>query len=165
MIRSSKLFRRGVAVVALATLGATGTAHGEENFFDTGDVTVYAQTRAVKVGVGDFSVSVDKVSDPVVRVWVKDTFSEVGVTTTTYAAGENGCAAGDDLIAGTLNRSIGVSLDKGSATVYVKVQYTTTTPAGLSTTTVLEPFGPNGTTFSPLVYAEGEVPPISICVS
>ena len=165
MIRSSKLFRGGVAVFAIGLLSATGTARAEDNFFDTGDVVVDAETRAVKVGVGAFSVSADKVSDPTVRVWVRDTLSEVDVTTSTYAAGENGCAAKDDPLAGTLNRSIHVGLDRTSVTVYVKVQYTTTTPLGMSTTTTLEPLGPNGTTFSPLVHVAGELPPITICVS
>lgn len=152
-------------MIALGILGATGTAHADENFFDTGDVVVHTETRAVKVGAGTFSVSVDKVSDPTVRVWVKDTLTEVDVTTTTHAAGENGCAAEDNLMAGTLNRSIAIGLDRTAVTVYVKVQYTTTTPLGVSTTTTLEPLGPTGTTFSPLVYLTGEVPPISICVS
>lgn len=165
MIRSSKLFRRGVAVLAIGLVSATGTAHGDENYFDTGDVVVSAQTRAVKVGFGAVAVSVDKVSNPVVRVWVKDSNNLPNVATKTYAAGENGCAAKDDLMAGTLNRSIDVSLSGGTTTVYLKVQYTQTTAAGISTTTTLEPLGPNGTTFSPLVYVTGQLPPITICVS
>lgn len=165
MIRSTKLFRRGVAVIALGVLGATATAHADENYFDTGNVVVQAQTRAVSVGVGGLSVSADKVSDPTVRVWVRDSNSLPNVTTRTYGAGENGCAAKDDLMAGTLNRSIHVSLSGGTTTVYVKVRYTQTTAAGISSATTLEPLGPNGTTFSPLVYVTGEVPPITICVS
>lgn len=63
---------------------------------------------------------------------------------TTHAAGENGCSAADNPSAGTLNRSVTVQ-GGPSVTVYAKVQFTTTTPIGLSTTTVLEPLGAFGT--------------------
>ena len=165
MTSKYSFFRRGVAVAALGILGATGTASADSTW-DTGDVIVTAQTRAVKVDVAGIVVAVDKVSNPFVRVRVSEDQSIPVVSMTTHAAGENNCSAADNLSAGTLNRTVTVTPRAGgSATVYVKVGWTTTTFLGLSTTTVLEPFGPNGTTFSAPAYVDGVPVPVSICVA
>ena len=150
------------ALTAIAVL-STNVAASAATTFDTGTVTVVAATKAVRVDVGGIAVvSVDKVSNPGVQVRVTaDEGSEPGVSTT-HAPGENGCSAADDPGAGTLNRT--VTVEGGpSATVYVKVQYTTTTPIGLSTTTVIEPLGPSGMTVAAAGLNGGV--PVSVCVA
>jgi len=84
------------------------------------------------------------------------------ITWTRHAAGENGCSAADDLGKGTLNRTITVR-DGGWATIYLKVQYTTTTPIGTSWVTVLEPFGPVGMYVTGPGLVDGV--PVGICVA
>ena len=150
------------AVAAIAVL-STNAAASAATTFDTGMVTVVAATRAVRVDVGGIAVvSVDKVSNPGVQVRVTaDEGDEPGVSAT-HAPGENGCSAADDPGAGTLNRTVTVS-GGPSATVYLKVQYTTTTPLGLSTTTALEPLGPGGMAVSGPGLIVGV--PVSVCVA
>jgi hypothetical protein len=150
------------AAAAIVLLGATGNAYADTTF-DTGMVTVVSQTRALRVGVGDIAVvSVNKVSNPGVQVRVTADDGSQPVMGTTHAAGENGCGAADDPIAGTLNRTVTVQ-GGASATVYVKVQYTTTTPMGVSTTTVLEPLGPAGITVDGAALVVGV--PVDVCVA
>ena len=150
------------AAAAITLLGASGSAYADTSF-DTGMVTVESQTRALRVGVGDITVvSVDKVSNPGVQVRVTAGEGSQPVVGTTHAAGENDCAAADNPSAGTLNRTVTVQ-GGGSATVYVKVQYTTTTPIGVSTTTVLEPLGPAGITVDGAALVVGV--PIHVCVA
>ena len=124
------------AAAAAGLLLSSGTAYAH-TFFDTGMVTVRAETRAVKVDVDGVTVALNKVSDPGVQVRVTTgEGSESAITMTRHAAGENGCSAADDLGEGTLNRTI-VVRDGAGATVYVKVQYTPTTPIGASWVTVV----------------------------
>ncbi len=150
------------AAVAASLLLSSGTAHAQ-TVFDTGMVTVKAQTKAVQVDVDGLVVSLNKVSDPGVQVRVTTAEgSESTITMTRHGAGENGCSAADDIGGGTLNRTV-VVRDGTWATVYVKVQYTTTTPIGTSWVTVVEPLGPTG------LYVDGpglvDGVPISICVA
>lgn len=154
--------RVSAALAAIALLSTTAAASATTTF-DTGMVTVVAATRAVRVDVGGIAVvSVDKVSNPGVQVRVTaEEGSEPGVSTT-HAPGENGCSAADNPAEGTLNRSVRVQ-GGPSATVYVKVQYATTTPIGLSTTTVLEPLGPSGMTVAAAGLNGGV--PVSVCVA
>ena len=150
------------AVAAAGLLLSSGTAHAHA-VFDTGMVTVKAETRAVKLDVDGITVELNKVSDPGVQVRVATgEGSESAITMTRHGAGENGCSAADDLGKGTLNRTI-VVRDGVWATVYVKVQYTTTTPIGASWVTVLEPLGPAGVTVTGLGLVDGV--PVSICVA
>ena len=123
-------------------------------------VTV-AETKAVKLDVDGVTVSLNKVSNPGVQVRVTASEGGGSVTQTVHVAGENGCSAADDLSNGTLNRTLTIS-DGGSATIYVRVQYTTTTPAGASWVTVLEPFGP-GMSVSGPGLVDGV--PVGICVA
>ncbi len=149
------------AAAAAGLLLSGGTAYGH-TVFDTGMVTVKAETRAVKVDVDGLVVSLNKVSDPGVQVRVATGEGEESITMTRHGAGENGCSAADDLGRGTVNRTI-VVRDGAWATVYVKVQYTTTTPIGESWVTVLEPVGPMGLTVTGLGLVDGV--PVSICVA
>jgi hypothetical protein len=150
------------AAAAAGLLLSSGTAHAH-TVFDTGMVTVKAQTRAVKLDVDGVTVALNKVSDPGVQVRVTTgEGDESMISMTRHGAGENGCSAADDLGKGTLNRTI-VVRDGAWATVYVKVQYTTTTPIGVSWVTVLEPLGPVGLTVAGLGLVDGV--PVSICVA
>ncbi len=150
------------AVATLAVTGAGGSAHAESTV-DTGMVTVMAATRAVRVDVGGIAVvSMDKVSNPGVQVSVTAEEGGQPIVSTTHGPGENGCGASDNPTAGTLNRTVTVQ-GGPSATVYVKVQYTTTTPMGVATTTVLEPLGPGGTTVTGPELVPGV--PVSVCVA
>ena len=150
------------AAAAAAGLVLSGGSAYADAVFDTTMVTVHAETKAVKVDVDGVTVALNKVSDPGVQVRITTDGGDGSITTTRHAAGENGCSAADDLAAGTLNRTI-VVRDGAWATVYVKVQYTTTTPAGASWVTVLEPVGPAGVTVTGLGLVEGV--PVSICVA
>lgn len=150
------------AGAAVSLLASGGTAYAD-TVFDTGMVTVMAQTRAVKVDVGGITVvSVDKVSDPGVQVRVTVGEGSQPVVTAVHGPGQNGCSAVDDPSKGTLNRSITVQGGPW-ANVYVKAQYTSTTPVGVSVTHVVEPLGPGGLT----VAAPGLVAgvPVSVCVA
>jgi hypothetical protein len=151
-----------VAVAAIGLLSSSGAAYAD-TVFDTGMVTVMAQTRAVKVDVGGMTVvSLNKVSDPGVEVKVTLGDGSDPVVSSVHAAGENGCSATDDPSKGTLNRTITVQGGPW-AIVYVKAQYTSTTPIGVSTTYVMEPLGPTGMT----VAAPGLIVglPVDICVA
>ena len=150
------------AAVAAAGLLLSGGAAQAHVVFDTGMVTVDAETRAVKLDVDGITFAVNKVSDPGVQVRVVTGEGEESVTMVRHGAGENGCSAADDLSKGTLNRTI-VVRDGVWATVYVKVQYTTTTPIGASWVTVVEPLGPLGLTVTGLGLVDGV--PVSICVA
>ena len=150
------------AAVAAAGLLLSSSAAYADTVFDTTMVTVKAETRAVKVDVDGVTFAVNKVSDPGVQVRVTTNGADGTVTMTPHAAGEYGCSAADDLSKGTLNRTI-VVRDGTSATVYVKVQYTTTTPIGTSWVTVLEPVGPVGLTVTGPGLVDGV--PVSICVA
>ena len=158
--RRSILVTAAFAAIGLLASSGTASAH---TVFDTGMVTVKAETRAVKLDIGgDAFVSLNKVSDPGVQVRVTTADSETSISTHINAPGENGCSAEDNLGQATLNRTITVR-DGVWATVYVKVQYTTTTPAGVSWVTVLEPFGPVGMTVTGLGLVDGV--PVGICVA
>ncbi|HEX2048393.1 MAG TPA: hypothetical protein VHF27_11540 [Acidimicrobiales bacterium] len=149
------------AAAAAGLLLSSGTAYAH-TVFDTGMVTVKAETRAVKLDVDGVVVALNKVSDPGVQVRVTTGDGDRSITMTRHGAGENGCSAADDLGKGTLNRTI-VVRDGAWATVYVKVQYTTTTPIGVSWVTVLEPLGPVGLTVAGPGLVDGV--PVSICVA
>lgn len=151
-----------VAVAALALASGGGSAYADTTF-DSGMVTVLAETRAVKVDVaGATVVSVDKVSNPGVQVRVVVGEGSEPVVSTVHAPDENGCSAVDDPGKGTLNRSITVQ-GGPRATIYVKARYTTTTPLGISTTHVLEPLGPTGMTVAAPAPVVGV--PVSVCVA
>ena len=153
----------GAAAVASISMLASGSGAYADIVFDTGMVTVIDETRAVKVDVDGMTVvSVNKVSNPGVQVRVTVGEGSEPVVSTVHAPGENGCSAVDDPSKGTLNRSITVQGGPW-ATVYVKAQYTTTTPLGLSTTTVLEPLGPGGMTVAGPDLIVGV--PVSVCVA
>jgi hypothetical protein len=63
-----------------------------------------------------------------------------------HAAGENKCSSADDPKAGTFNRTVWVTPSaSGSTTAFVGITYTTTTPAGVSTTITMNPRGDSGT--------------------
>ncbi|HVL04813.1 MAG TPA: hypothetical protein VM388_02425 [Acidimicrobiales bacterium] len=150
------------AVAAIGLLTSGGAAHAD-TVLDTGMVTVEAQTRAVRLDVGGITVvSVNKVSNPGVQVRVTVAEGSNPVVSTVYAAGENGCSAEDNVAMGTLNRSITVQGGPW-ANIYVKAQFTSTTPIGLSTTHVLEPLGPTGLTVNGVTLVTGV--PINICVA
>ncbi|MDQ4089414.1 MAG: hypothetical protein M3163_03810 [Actinomycetota bacterium] len=150
------------AVAAIGLLASSSSAHADTTF-DTGMVTVMAETRAVKVDVGGITVvSVNKVSNPGVQVRVTLGEGSQPVASTVFAPGENGCSAVDDPSKGTLNRSITVQGGPW-ANVYVKAQFTTTTPIGLSSTTVLEPLGAAGLTVTGVTLVTGV--PVNICVA
>ena len=150
------------AIAAIGLLGSTSAAYADTTF-DTGMVTVEAQTRAVRLDVGGITVvSVNKVSDPGVQVRVTVAEGSNPVVSAVYAPGENGCSAADDPAMGTLNRSITVQGGPW-ANIYVKAQFTSTTPLGLSTTRVLEPLGPAGLTVNGVTLVTGV--PINICVA
>lgn len=150
------------AVAAIGMLASSGTAYADTTF-DTGMITVMAQTRAVKVDVAGITVvAVNKVSDPGVQVRVTVGEGSQPVVATVHAPGENGCSAADDPTKGTLNRSIFVQ-GGPSANVYVKAQFTSTTPLGVSTTHVVEPFGPGGHTVNGVALVSGV--PVSVCVA
>jgi hypothetical protein len=151
------------AVAAIGLLASTSTAHADTTF-DTGMVTVEAQTRAVRLDVGGIAVvSVNKVSDPGVQVRVVLAEGNAPVVSAVHAPGENNCSAEDDPAMGTLNRSILVVGGGPWANIYVKVKYTTTTPIGVSVNHVWEPLGPAGLTVSGVTLATGV--PINICVA
>ncbi|HET7722525.1 MAG TPA: hypothetical protein VFK43_21350 [Acidimicrobiales bacterium] len=152
------------AIAAIGLLGSTSAAYAD-TMFDTGMVTVEAQTRAVRVDVGGIAiVSVNKVSDPGVQVRVTVAEGSSPVVSTVYAAGENNCSAEDNVAMGTLNRSITVQGGPWAwANIYVKAQFTTTTPIGVSTTHVLEPLGPAGMTVDGVILVTGV--PVNICVA
>ena len=150
------------AAAVVSLLASTGTAYAD-TVLDTGMVSVMAETRAVKVGVGGTTVvSVDKVSNPGVQVRVTVGEGSQPVVSTVHAPGENGCSAVDDPSKGTLNRSVTVQGGPW-ANIYVKAQYTSTTPLGVSVTHVVEPLGPGGLA----VDAQGLVVgvPVSVCVA
>ena len=84
------------------------------------------------------------------------------VVSTVHAPGENGCSAVDDPSKGTLNRSVTVQGGPW-ANVYVKAQYTSTTPIGVSVTHVVEPLGPGGLTVAAPALVAGV--PVSVCVA
>jgi hypothetical protein len=130
------------------------------------DHTVAASSKGLRVKAGSLDpVSVDKVSDPRVCLFADGAPTAPTVSETTHPAGQNDCAAADDPGAGTLNRTVTVSPTLGgSATVYLLVQFVTTTPAGASTLNTVEPFGPfPGATFSSPPTGGGEVP-VHLCV-
>lgn len=150
------------AVAAVGLLASSGSAYAD-TYFDTGMVTVMAETRAVSVGVGGVTVlSVDKVSNPGVQVRVTLGDGSDPVVTSVHAAGENGCAAVDDPSKGTLNRTVTVSGGPW-ATVYVKAEYTTSTVLGVSTYHSVEPLGPTGMTVGGATLLVGL--PVDICVA
>lgn len=154
------------AVAAIGLLASSGSAYAGTTTFDTGMVTVMAETRAVRVDVGGLAVvSVNKVSDPGVQVRVTADEGNSPVVFTIHGPGENNCSAVDDPSKGTLNRTVTVQDgDLGAwANIYVKVQYTTTTPIGISTFHVLEPLGPTGVTVSGIGLVQGV--PVGICVA
>lgn len=153
----------GTAAVAAIGLLASTTAAYADTTFDTGMVTVEAQTRAVRLDVGGIAVvSLNKVSDPGVQVRVTVAEGSNPAVSTVHAAGENGCSAEDNLAMGTLNRSVTVQGGPW-ANIYVKAKFTTTTPLGLSVTHVLEPLGPAGLTVSGVALVTGV--PVNICVA
>jgi len=160
--------KRRIVVLGSATLAAIGlfvSAGGAyaNTVFDTGMVTVMAETRAVQVGVAGVTVlSVNKVSNPGVEVRVTADEGMMPVASSIHAAGENGCSAADDPIHGTLNRTLMVQ-GGAWATIYVKVQYTSTTPLGVSTQQVIEPVGPDGMIVSAPALIVGV--PVDICVA
>lgn len=163
MIRSRSILAT-VTFAAIAVLASSGAASAH-TVFDTGSmITVKGETRAVKVDVGgDAFISLNKVSDPGVQVRVVSADTDASVSMRINAPGENGCSAEDNVLKGTLNRTITVR-DGVWAELYVKVWYTTTTPAGLSWVTVLEPFGPTGMPVAGLgLFVEGV--PVGICVA
>jgi hypothetical protein len=150
------------AVAAIGLLASSGSAYADTTF-DTGMVTVMAETRAVKVDVGGVTVvSVNKVSNPGVQVRVTVGEGSEPVVSKVHAPGENGCSAVDDPTKGTLNRSITVQGGPW-ANIYVKAQYTTTTPIGMSLNSVLEPLGPGGLTVAGPGLIVGV--PVSLCVA
>lgn len=150
------------AVAAIGLLASSGAAYAD-TVLDTGMVTVVAQTRAVRVDVGGIAVvSLNKVSDPGVQVRVTLGEGSQPVGFTIYAPGENNCSAVDDPVRGTLNRTVTVQGGPW-ANVYVKAQFTTTTPLGVSATHVIEPFGSAGVTYTGLPLILGV--PVSICVA
>ena len=150
------------ALAAIGLLASSSSAYADTTF-DTGMVTVEAQTRAVRVDVAGLTVvSVNKVSNPGVQVRVMVAEGSNPVVSTVYAPGENGCSAEDDLSMGTMNRSITVQGGPW-ANVYVKAQFTTTTPLGLSKTWVLEPLGSAGLTVNGVALVTGV--PINICIA
>ena len=150
------------AVAAIGLLASSGSAYAD-TMFDTGMVTVEAQTRAVRVDVAGLTVvSVNKVSDPGVQVRVTVAEGSNPVLSTVHAPGENGCSAADDPMMGTLNRSITVQGGPW-ANIYVKAKFTTTTPIGISTTHSMEPLGPAGLTVDGVTLVTGV--PINICVA
>ena len=150
------------AVAAIGLLASSSSAYAD-TVLDTGTVTVMAGTRAVRVDVGGTAVvSLDKVSDPGVQVRVTVGEGSQPIGFTTHAPGENNCSAVDDPVKGTLNRT--VTLQGGPwANVYVKAQFTTTTPLGISTSHVIEPFGTAGMTYTGLPLLLGV--PVGICVA
>ncbi len=150
------------AFAAFAVLSSSSSAYATTTF-DTGMVTVMAQSRAVRVDVGGMVVvSVDKVSNPGVQVRVTADEGSQPVAASIHAAGENGCSAADNPAAGTLNRTVTVQ-GGPSTTLYLKVQYTTTTPIGVSSTTVLEPLGPTGLAVSGPAVVVGV--PVDVCIA
>jgi hypothetical protein len=154
------------AVAAIGLLASTNSAHAGTTTFDSGMVTVMAETRALRVDVGgSVVVSVNKVSNPGVQVVVTASEGTAPVSFVVHAPGENGCSAADDLTKGTLNRTLIVqSGDMWAwASIYLKAQYTTTTPIGVSTTHIVEPLGPAGVTVSGTGLVAGV--PVGICVA
>jgi hypothetical protein len=153
----------GAAAAAAVTLiTGAGSAYADTTF-DTGMVTVMAETRAIKVDVGGITVvNLDKVSNPGVQVKVTVSDGSMPVASAVHAPGENGCSAVDNPLKGTLNRTITVQGGPW-ATIYVKAQYTTTTVLGLSTTHVVEPFGPVGLTVTGLGLVPGV--PVDVCMA
>lgn len=161
MKRSLRVFGTA-AVAAIGLLASSGAAYAD-TVLDTGMVTAVAQTRAVRVDVGGIAVvSLNKVSDPGVQVRVTLGEGSQPVGFTMYAPGENNCSAVDDPARGTLNRTVTVQGGPW-ANVYVKAQFTTTTPLGVSATHVIEPFGSAGVTYTGLPLILGV--PVSICVA
>ena len=150
------------AVAAIGLLTSSGAAYAD-TVLDTGMVTVVAQTRAVRLDVGGITVvSVNKVSNPGVQVRVTVAEGSNPIVSAVYAPGENGCSAEDNVAMGTLNRSITVQGGPW-ANIYVKAQFTTTTPIGISTTHVIEPLGPAGLTVDGVTLVTGV--PVNICVA
>jgi hypothetical protein len=150
------------AVAAIGLLASSGAAYAD-TVLDTGMVTVMAETRAVRVDVGGLAVvSLNKVSNPGVQVRVTVGEGSQPVVSTIHAPGENNCSAVDDPTKATLNRTITVQGGPW-ANVYVKAQFTTTTPIGISKTWVLEPLGPAGMTYTGLPLVLGV--PVNICMA
>ena len=161
MIRRIRVLSTAAAA-AISLLASSGTARAA-TVLDTGMVTVVGQPRAVKLEVGGATVlSVNRVSDPGVQVRVTVGEGSQPVVSVVHAPGENGCSAVDAPSKGTLNRSITVQGGPW-ANIYVKAQYTSTTPVGVSVTHVLEPLGPGGLTVAAPALVVGV--PVSICVA
>lgn len=153
----------GTAAIAAIGLVASSSSAYADTVLDTGMVTVVSQTRAVRVDVGGIAVvSLNKVSDPGVQVRVTLGEGSQPIGFTIHAPGQNNCSAVDDPAMGTLNRTVTVQGGPW-ANVYVKAKFTTTTPLGVSTTHVIEPFGSAGVTYSGLPLILGV--PVSICVA
>ncbi len=153
----------GTAAVAATAMFLNSGAAYADTVLDTGMVTVMAETRAIKVDVGGLTVvSLNKVSNPGVQVRVTVGEGSDPVVSTVHAPGENGCSAVDDPSKATLNRTITVQGGPW-ANVYVKAQYTSTTVLGLSTTHVIEPFGPAGMTVNGVGMDTGV--PIRVCMA
>lgn len=163
MIRNrSILATAAFATIALFASSGAASAH---TVSDTGSmITVKGETQAVKLDIGgDAFISLNKVSDPGVQVRVVSADTDASVSMHINGPGENGCSAEDNVLQGTLNRTVTVR-DGVWAELYVKVWYTTTTPAGLSRVTVVEPFGPTGMPVAGLgLLIEGV--PVGICVA
>lgn len=161
MNRRTRVFGTA-AIAAIGLLASNGAAYADTTF-DTGMVTVVAQTRAVKLDVAGVTVlSVNKVSDPGVQLRVTVGEGSQPVVSTVHAPGENGCSAVDDPSKGTLNR--GIMVQGGpSANIYAKAQYTSTTPLGISIVRVFEPLGPAGLTVDGPGLIVGV--PVDICVA
>ena len=153
----------GTAAVAAIGLLASSSSAYADTVVDTGMVTVMAETRAIRVDVGGVAVvSLNKVSDPGVQVRVTLGEGSEPVGFTIHAPGQNNCSAVDDPAKGTLNRTVTVQGGPW-ANVYVKAQFTTTTPLGISTTHVIEPFGSAGMTYTGVPLILGV--PVAICVA
>jgi hypothetical protein len=165
MNRRTRVLASTVAAAA-AVFGLNASAYAA-SMYDTGMITVTGGTRAVRVAVGGADyVSVNKVSDPGVQVRVSVDGTGAPLMTI-HQPGENQCSAADDLAAGTLNRTITLPAHV-TGNIYVKVQYATTTPMGVSTTTVIEPLGASGLTIGGVnVLALGTVlaTPVDVCVA
>ena len=150
------------AIAAIGLLASSGNAYAD-TVLDTGMVTVVGETRAIRVDVGGLAVvSLNKVSNPGVQVRVTVGEGSEPLAAVIHAPGENNCSAVDSPAKGTLNRTMTIAGGPW-ANVYVKAQYTSTTPLGFSITRVIEPLGPAGLTYAGLPLILGV--PVSICVA
>ena len=99
MIRSRSVLATA-AFATIAVLASSGAASAHA-VFDTGMITVKAETRAVKLDIGgDAFVSLNKVSNPGVQVRVISADAEAAVSMHINAPGENGCSAEDNVAIG-----------------------------------------------------------------